>query len=242
MELRGVSAKPPRLRDRLRGLLFIFALVAVMVLIASVLVTVAMMLLPLATMTEHLPLVPVPVPPPEIGGVISAGTLVGGAFLLFLLLIPFYLIGFGLLCCCLSKGGAPSLPVPQLPELPDMKRLAVILRGIAAELERLADVIEGVATAAEGLRDQISSDFIDIGRPTVRTHSATFGPVTVEVFDGIDWAPMFNDDQKSALRSWRDKFADDSSGNNVLSTTAASLRAQATMLKQRASALDGQPA
>jgi hypothetical protein len=218
------------------------ALVVTALLIGTAIAVGLITLLPLLGGPAHTPDAPAVVP--AAGRGFGGGTLVGGAFLLFLLLIPFYLIGFALiLCCCGCKGGLrpPPLPVP-----PDFTRLGEILRGIAAQLAACAETLESADTVAVGVRDELTNSVIDLSRPTIRTHEETFdtvlfGAVTVTVLDGVDWESVFSDDQKQTLRAFGDSFGEDANGQTPVGNTAQVLRAQAASLKQQASALDGRP-
>lgn len=216
----------------------VVAMVLVVILLVAALVGAILAAL-VPTLSAHLP---PPVPSPADG----AGSLVGGAFLLFLLLIPFYLIGFGLLLCCCCKGFVPAPSFPLLLGLPDLSKLAAILRAVATELEHLATSIDTANATVKDARDKLTNDFLSIKKPVVRTHGQTFetpfGSQTVTVLDGIEWEPVFDDDIKSKLNALTTNLADDASGQTVLGKASAAMRDQATLLKQKASVLDGQPA
>lgn len=167
----------------------------------------------------------------------------GGVGLVPLLLVGVLMLMFGMfvlllvlvVCSCGCKGhGAPGLP---LPPLPDGRRLADVLRAVAAALRAMATQLDHTDGTIDQVRDKLS-ELNDLTVPVPKYRS--LGPITIVGFQGEAWVPdgtvqrpLFDDRLKAQI----DRLADDAPGREALSTASSRLREHAAELEQIASSI-----
>lgn len=225
---------------RLRPAVIVVAVLALALLIAGAAAAIVIALLPDFPAPTPRPPVPAEFLRGDPGG---AGLLLAGGFILFMLMVPFYLALLGALFCGCAKGIAPPPlpPLPLPPGLPDLRRVAAVLREVARTLESLANTIDAANVHVEGVRDKVTNDFLSLQKPVVHTYNVTtITGHTVKAISGIGSEPVFDDTTKSKLRALSSEFADDAGGRTVLENAARNLRAQAEVLKLHANGLEGQ--
>jgi hypothetical protein len=149
----------------------------------------------------------------------------------------FFLLLILVMCTCCCKGGGPGLP---LPPLPDLRKLAAILREIARALRNGADAIADANTVVNDARSKLASaSGFTVRVPKFRSIGhVTVGPFSGEAFapDGFEDRSPFDDDAKRKLNS----FTDDVTGKAALDGAAGLLRNKATVLDQQADVIDPQ--
>lgn len=152
----------------------------------------------------------------------------------------FFLLLVLVMCTCCCKGGGPGLP---LPPLPDLSKLAAILRGIATALRDGATKIDTANTIVDNARGKLQTvtsfkvrvpkfreSGINVNYPSVYE-----GPLMVP--DGWWEKSPFDDDTTTKLTA----FANDVSGKSALDAASGMLRDKADALEGQANALDSHP-
>ena len=176
--------------------------------------------------------VPAPAVLPTVGGAGLIPLLLGaitlllvGVFVLLLLLV---------MCSCCRKASLP-FPVP-----PDLSKLAGILRDVSAKMKTTAGAIDTANAIVDPAREKLTSvTSFKISKPKFKS----IGHIEVLGFSGEAWVPdgneewsPFDDEAARKLKA----FADDATGKTALAGASTTLRDQAVILEQQASALEGQ--
>lgn len=166
-----------------------------------------------------------------------------GAGLISLLLVGALMLLFGMfalllvlvLCSCGCKGhGGPSLP---LPPLPDGRRLADVLRAVAAALRAMATQLEHT----NGTIDQVREKLSEINELTVPVPKfRSIGQITILGFQGEAWVPDGTEQRplfENRLKAQIERIEDDAPGKDALVNAAYKLREHAAVLEQIASSI-----
>jgi hypothetical protein len=176
---------------------------------------------------------------PSFGDGSMLSPLLLGAILLVLVGI-FVLLMVLVFCVCGCKGGS-GIP---LPGLPDLGKLATILRGIATALRDGATKIDTANTIVDDARGKLQTvtsfkvrvpKFKSVPNTHVEVPLIYSGPVIVP--DGDEEKSLFDDDTTTKLTA----FANDVSGKSALDAASGMLRDKADALEGQANALDSHP-
>lgn len=154
-----------------------------------------------------------------------------GAILLVLVgvFVLLMVVGF---CMCGCKGvGIP------LPGLPDVKKLATILRGIATALKDGAAKIDTANTIVNDARGKLPTvTSFKVTKPKLKKIPLPGGGEGW-VPDGTEEVSPFDDDVIQKLTT----FANDATGKSALDAASGMLRDKAAILEEQANTLDSQP-